>query len=165
MLSLPPNLRCAVILSRIPKRYNPERSEGSAFALGIPKSAILPRRPPTISDPEPARIPRLQSAVILNAVKDLRLPLGLPSGVTSELPTIQPQCRVQDHHPLPQSSVILNAVKDLRLPWGLPSGVTSELPTIQPQCRVQDHHPLPQSSVILNAVKDLRLLLASQNPR
>src|ERR1017187_5311595 len=115
MLSLPPNLRCAVILSRIPKRYHPERSEGSAFALGIPKSAILPRRPPTISDPEPARIPRLQSAVILNAVKDLRLPSGLPSGVTSELPTIQPQCRVQDHHPLPQSSVILNAVKDLRL--------------------------------------------------
>src|ERR1017187_7710891 len=59
--------------SSTPKECHPERSEGSAFALGIPKSAIPPSRPPTINDPELARIPRLQSAVILNAVKDLRL--------------------------------------------------------------------------------------------
>src|ERR1019366_3069404 len=59
--------------SATPKRCHPERSEGSAFALGTPKSAILPGSSQPANDPEPARIPRLQSAVILNAVKDLRL--------------------------------------------------------------------------------------------
>src|ERR1019366_2764139 len=62
--------------SATPKRCHPERSEGSAFALGTPKSAILPSSPQPANDPEPARIPRLQSAVILNAVKDLRLLLA-----------------------------------------------------------------------------------------
>jgi hypothetical protein len=54
-------------------------------------------------------------AVILNAVKDLRLPLGLPSGVASQLTTTHPQPQL--NHAFPSRVVIQRrvATKDLQL--------------------------------------------------
>jgi hypothetical protein len=59
-----------------PKQCHPERSEGSAFVLGDPKSAILPHRPPFGHDGGPRLIPLLQRALILSTAKDLRSLLG-----------------------------------------------------------------------------------------
>jgi len=79
--------------------------------------------------------------VILNTVKDLRLPLQVSKRRYFRMTDGPTETPVRYHHPLPSthSSVILNAVKDLRLFH--PSIQENDLRHPLPNARIKNLHP------------------------
>ncbi len=91
--------------------------------------------------PVPHHHPPTHSTVILNTVKDLRLPLQVSKRRYFRMTDGPTETPVRYHHPLPSthSSVILNAVKDLRLFH--PSIQENDLRHPLPNARIKNLHP------------------------